>query len=40
MNLTNVKYIHVYMALLATCFHAGFFLGLFFGPKDGDDISS
>jgi hypothetical protein len=22
-------------ALLATCFHAGFFLGLFFDPEDG-----
>jgi hypothetical protein len=24
--------------LLATCFHAGFLLGLFFDPEDGDDI--
>jgi hypothetical protein len=23
--------------LLATCFHAGFFLGLFFNPEDGGD---
>jgi hypothetical protein len=25
-------------ALLATCFHAGFFLGLFFDPEDGGDM--
>jgi hypothetical protein len=24
--------------LLATCFHAGFLLGLFFDPEDGNDI--
>jgi hypothetical protein len=24
--------------LLATCFHAGILLGLFFGPENGDDI--
>jgi hypothetical protein len=24
-------------ALIATCFKAGFFFGLFFDPKDGDD---
>jgi hypothetical protein len=23
---------------LATCFHAGFFLGLFFDPEDGGDM--
>jgi hypothetical protein len=26
------------LALLATCFHAGFLLGLFFDPEDGDDV--
>jgi hypothetical protein len=25
-------------ALLATCFHAGFLLGIFFDPEDGDDV--
>jgi hypothetical protein len=25
-------------ALLATCFQAGFFLGLFFDPKDGRNM--
>jgi hypothetical protein len=25
-------------ALFATCFHAGFLLGLFFDPEDGGDI--
>jgi hypothetical protein len=25
-------------ALPATCFHAGFLLGLFFDPEDGGDI--
>jgi hypothetical protein len=25
-------------ALLATCFHAGFLLGLFFGREDGGDM--
>jgi hypothetical protein len=25
-------------ALLATCFHAGFFLGLFFDPEDRGDM--
>jgi hypothetical protein len=25
-------------ALLATCFHAGFLLGLFFDPEDGSDM--
>jgi hypothetical protein len=25
-------------ALLATCFHAGIFLGLFFNPEDGGDM--
>jgi hypothetical protein len=25
-------------ALLATCFHIGFFLGLFFDPEDGGDM--
>jgi hypothetical protein len=25
-------------ALLATCFHAGFLLGLFFDPEDGGDM--
>jgi hypothetical protein len=25
-------------ALLATCFHAGFFHGLFFDPEDRDDM--
>jgi hypothetical protein len=40
--------IHTYMssviwditqvALLAVCFHAGFFLGLFFDPEDGGDM--
>jgi hypothetical protein len=25
-------------SLLATCFHAGFMLGLFFEPEDGDDM--
>jgi hypothetical protein len=25
-------------ALLATCFHAGIFLGLFFDPEDGGDM--
>jgi hypothetical protein len=24
--------------LLATCFHAGFLLGLFFNPEDGGDM--
>jgi hypothetical protein len=24
--------------MLATCFHAGFLLGLFFDPEDGGDI--
>jgi hypothetical protein len=24
--------------MLATCFHAGFFLGLFFDPEDGGDM--
>jgi hypothetical protein len=27
-------------ALLSTCFHAGFLLGLFFDPEDGDDMLS
>jgi hypothetical protein len=27
-----------FLALLSTCFNAGFFLGLFFDPKDGGDI--
>jgi hypothetical protein len=27
-----------YFALLATCFHAGFLLSLFFYPKDGSNI--
>jgi hypothetical protein len=26
------------VALLATCFHAGFLLGLFFNPEDKDDM--
>jgi hypothetical protein len=25
----------IFRALLATCFHAGFLLGLFFDPEDG-----
>jgi hypothetical protein len=25
-------------SLLATCFHAGIFLGLFFDPEDGGDM--
>jgi hypothetical protein len=25
-------------ALLATCFHTGFLLGLFFDPEDGGDM--
>jgi hypothetical protein len=25
-------------ALIATCFHAGFLLGLFFDPEDGGDM--
>jgi hypothetical protein len=25
-------------ALFAACFHAGFLLGLFFGPEDGGDM--
>jgi hypothetical protein len=24
--------------MLATCFHAGILLGLFFNPEDGDDM--
>jgi hypothetical protein len=27
-----------YNALLATCFHSGFLVGLFFGPEDGGDM--
>jgi hypothetical protein len=27
-----------YLLLLATCFHAGFLLGLFFDPEDGGDM--
>jgi hypothetical protein len=26
------------MFLLVTCFHAGFLLGLLFGPEDGGDV--
>jgi hypothetical protein len=26
------------IALLATCFHAGFLLGLFFDPEDSGDV--
>jgi hypothetical protein len=26
-------------ALLATCFHTGFFFSLFFNPEDGGDMS-
>jgi hypothetical protein len=26
------------LALLATCFHAGLLLGLFFNPEDGSDM--
>jgi hypothetical protein len=32
MDETSVK------ALLATCFHAGFLLGLFFDPEAGSDM--
>jgi hypothetical protein len=27
-------------ALLTTCFHAGFFLGIFFSPEDGGSMFS
>jgi hypothetical protein len=27
-----------WIALLATCFHAGFLRGLFFDPEDGSDM--
>jgi hypothetical protein len=30
--------VKVSLALLATCFHSGFFLGLFFGAEDGNDV--
>jgi hypothetical protein len=28
----------ILLAQLATCFHAGFLLGLFFDPEDGGDM--
>jgi hypothetical protein len=34
-NITNLCY---HLALLATCFHAGFLLGLFFDLEDGGNI--
>jgi hypothetical protein len=30
----------IFRALLATCFHAGFLLGLLFDPEEGGDMSS
>jgi hypothetical protein len=30
--------ITTYKALLATCFHAGFLLGILFDPEDGGDM--
>jgi hypothetical protein len=36
---TDVSEEHItYRALLSTCFHAGFLLGLFFDPEDGGDM--
>jgi hypothetical protein len=32
------KIIQIKLALLATYFHAGFLLGLFFDPEDGGDM--
>jgi hypothetical protein len=35
---TEVRNLGQTIALLATCFHAGIFLGLFFDPEDGGDL--
>jgi hypothetical protein len=36
--MNNIICIISVIALLATCFHTGFLLGLFFDPKDGGDM--
>jgi hypothetical protein len=34
----NRRFGGIYSLLLATCFYAGFLLGLFFDPEDGGDM--